>query len=238
MKKTIVRLALAVLLISSVLLAIGPGKMIYSVWRPSPQDLPLPAGLIAEKTAEGRQIIARVKSMDLSPLKQHFEAQQYGSYCGVASSVIVLNALGKTTSQDDFFIDGADQIRSGFDTFFGGMTVQQLAGLLALHGVDANAHHAADSSLDAFRDAARKNLAQPNDFVLVNYLRSAIDQQTGGHISPIGAYDEITDRFLVLDVATFKYPPVWVEAKALFDAMNTVDSDSGKTRGWVLVSTR
>jgi len=34
----------------------------------------------------------------------------------------------------------------------------------------------------------------------VNYKRSAIGQKGGGHISPLGAYDEISDSFLVLDV--------------------------------------
>ncbi len=72
-------------------------------------------------------------------------------------------------------------------------------------------------------------------FILVNYLRSAIGQEKGGHISPLGAYDADTDRFLILDVSQYKYPPVWVEAKALFGAMDTVDSDGGKTRGYVVV---
>jgi hypothetical protein len=40
---------------------------------------------------------------------------------------------------------------------------------------------------------------------------------------------------LLLDVASYKYPPVWVSAEALCKAMNTLDSDSGKTRGFVVV---
>jgi len=38
------------------------------------------------------------------------------------------------------------------------------------------------------------------DLAIVNYKRSAIGQKGGGHISPLGAYDEISDSFLVLDV--------------------------------------
>ena len=73
--------------------------------------------------------------------------------------------------------------------------------------------------------------------MIVNYLRKAIGQQLGGHISPLAAYDAEADRFLILDVARYKYPPVWVTAKDLFDAMNTTDSDNqNKTRGFVLVS--
>jgi hypothetical protein len=44
------------------------------------------------------------------------------------------------------------------------------------------------------------------------------------------------DKFLLLDVARYKYPPVWVDAAALFAAMRTDDFVSGKTRGFVVVS--
>jgi hypothetical protein len=49
-------------------------------------------------------------------------------------------------------------------------------------------------------------------------------QETGGHISPLAAYDSKSDRFLILDVARYKYPPVWVSASDLFVAMNTTDT--------------
>ena len=60
--------------------------------------------------------------------------------------------------------------------------------------------------------------------VLVDDLRAAIGQEKGGHISPVAAYDADTDRFLILDVSRYKYPPIWVEAADLFAAMNTTDS--------------
>ena len=68
--------------------------------------------------------------------------------------------------------------------------------------------------------------------MIINYLRMAIGQERGGHISPLAAYDAETDRFLILDVARYKYPPVWVTASDLFDAMNTPDADNeNETRG-------
>ena len=84
----------------------------------------------------------------------------------------------------------------------------------------------------AFRAAARVYLAQKDRFVIVNYLRKALGQEIGGHISPLAAYDSEADRFLILDVARYKYPPVWVKASDLFDAMNTSgDWRTGLTRG-------
>jgi hypothetical protein len=74
-------------------------------------------------------------------------------------------------------------------------------------------------------------------YVIVNFLRSAIGEEKFGHISPLAAYDADTDRFLLLDVARYKYPPVWVSAAELFAAMNTTDSDNdNRTRGFVIVT--
>jgi hypothetical protein len=84
---------------------------------------------------------------------------------------------------------------------------------------------------------ARAALGDKGRFVIVNYLRKAMGQEKGGHISPLAAYDSKSDRFLILDVARYKYPPVWVSASDLFTAMNTTDSDNdNKTRGFVVVA--
>ncbi|HEY9782333.1 MAG TPA: phytochelatin synthase family protein [Leptolyngbyaceae cyanobacterium] len=45
-----------------------------------------------------------------------------------------------------------------------------------------------------------------------------------------------SDRFLILDVSRYKYPPIWVKAVDLWQGMNTKDPVSQKTRGFVLVS--
>ena len=117
------------------------------------------------------------------------------------------------------------------------MTLDQLGALLSLHPATIEVHHAEDGGLDAFRSSARDYLAGKDHFVIVNYLRKSIGQERGGHISPLAAYDAKSDRFLILDVARYKYPPVWVTASDLFAAMNTTDaSNNNKTRGYVLVT--
>ena len=101
----------------------------------------------------------------------------------------------------------------------------------------AEVHHASESSVDEFRKLARAYLGEAGHFVIVNYLRKALGEQTGGHISPLAAYDAKADRFLILDVARYKYPPVWVKTADMFAAMNTPDAaNDNKTRGFVLVT--
>ena len=115
------------------------------------------------------------------------------------------------------------------------MTLEQLGQLLSTYPVDVEVFHGDELSLAEFRDLLRQNLSEPNNFVLVNYLRSAINQQTGGHISPVAAYNATEDRFLILDVATYKYPPVWVSATDLWEAVNTIDASVNQSRGIVMV---
>jgi hypothetical protein len=183
------------------------------------------------------------------PLASNFLTQKTQAYCGVASIVMVLNALSvpapavpeyepyKTFTQDNVLDARTDIVLPREVLAKQGMTLDQIGGILATQPVKAEVHHAADSSLDEFRRLASAALGQPGRFVIINYLRKAIGQEKGGHISPLGAYDGKADRFLILDVARYKYPPVWVKASDLFDAMNTTDSDNdNRTRGFVLVS--
>ena len=68
-----------------------------------------------------------------------------------------------------------------------------------------------------FREAAKAALGARDRFVLINFSRETMsdDGQGGGHFSPLAAYDEETDSFLVMDVARYKYPPFWVDADLL-----------------------
>jgi hypothetical protein len=71
--------------------------------------------------------------------------------------------------------------------------------------------------------------------MIVAYSRQVLGQTGIGHFSPIGGYHEESDHALILDVARFKYPPHWVPVQLLYEAMNTIDPDSGRTRGYMIV---
>ena len=87
---------------------------------------------------------------------------------------------------------------------------------------------------EAIRREIARNLASPDDYVLVNYTRKALGQTGGGHISPLGAYDEASDSFLVMDVNPNRAPWVWVESADLIRAMRTFDTV--ENRGYLLIS--
>ncbi|HEY9811186.1 MAG TPA: phytochelatin synthase family protein [Halomicronema sp.] len=213
------------------------------------QMLPVKDNLINLNSSEGEQLLIESKARaDYLPLILQFVTQDNLAYCGVASMVMVLNALeipapeapqyGKFRlfTQENFFNEKTRQVVDSQVVARKGMTLEQLAQLIATYPVKAQVYHAGNSSLEEFRKLALQNLQEPGNFILVNYLRSSLGQERGGHISPIAAYNEKTDRFLILDVSRYKYPPIWVSASDLWQSMNTVDSDSGKTRGFVLIN--
>jgi|SRR5687767_10770212 len=213
------------------------------------QTLPLPERLIDLRSEAGEQLLQDSDALEaFVPLSANFLTQKNQAYCGVASIVMVLNALQlpspavpeydpyRTFTQDNVLDEKTDAILPREVLAKQGMTLDELGALLGAHPLEVEVHHAAEASLEAFRSSARDHLARDGQFVIVNYLRKAIGQETGGHISPLAAYDAETDRFLILDVSRYKYPPVWVGAADLFQAMNTTDKDNeNKTRGYVLI---
>ncbi|SON57176.1 Phytochelatin synthase [Hartmannibacter diazotrophicus] len=213
------------------------------------ETLPLPDGVVAFDSPAGEALFLGAEArQDYFQLSMHFVTQDNPAFCGPASMAMVLNAIGaprpasKMTlglglfDQTNVFTPATEAVKPSADILKAGMTLDEFGGMLKAHDLTVEVRHAGETSLDDFRKVAAQTLEDGDRFIVVNYLRKAIGQEAGGHISPLGAYDEDTDRFLILDVTRYKYPPVWVGAAALYDAMNTPDSDNGgKTRGYVVV---
>ncbi len=213
-------------------------------------SLPLPAHLVDFNSSEGeRYLVESDANVDYFPLASQFVTQKTQAYCGIASLTMVLNAIGapapstpeyepyKFFTQDNVLNSETDAILPRDVLARIGTTLDQLGGLVTYHGLAVEVHHAGDETLDAFRANARAALSAKDHYVIINYSRPVLEQEGFGHISPLAAYDAKQDRFLVLDVARYKYPPVWVSAEDLYKAMNTPDkSNGGKTRGYVVVT--
>ena len=241
MKKTIQRAAKWLSFPAIALVSFSVGSFLNA------GTLPVDESLVDFHTVEGRDLLFTSNAKeDYSLLSQYFVTQINSAYCGVASMAIVLNSLGidasiapelqkKRFTQTNIFTEQTEEIHPADKIRWQGMTLSQLGQLLSTYPVDVDVIHGDELSLPEFRELLRQNLSEPNNFVLVNYLRSAINQKTGGHISPIAAYNETGDRFLILDVSTYKYPPVWVAASDLWEATITIDSSVNQSRGIVTV---
>jgi hypothetical protein len=212
----------------------------YAFSPPPVQHLPLAPDLIDATAPTGEQMFVRTSiKTDYQQLVPEFVGQSRRGFCGVASSVAVINATlhpQPRLTQETLFTPGAAAVRSELAVSFGGLTLEQLAGVMRAHGLRVEVVHADHSTPEFFRNVARDTLAEPLVFLVVNYDRPTLGQEGPGHISPVGAYDPETDRLLILDVAAYKYPFTWVPVAKLWNAMNTIDSDSGQARGYLLVS--
>jgi hypothetical protein len=210
---------------------------------------PLPPQLIPLDSEPGQRLLLESNARRAYfPLSAQFLTQKTQAFCGVASTVMVLNAMPiqapiaeewapfRAFTQDNVF---NPEVRAQLTPEFvnrGGLTLEQLSMLLRGNHLEAQPVGAGESSLERFRDEASRALAQPAHHVLIDFLRTELGQDFGAHWSPLAAYHAGSDRFLVLDVARFRYPPYWATAADLYRAMATRDLDSGKLRGYVLVS--
>jgi len=169
---------------------------------------------------------------DFAPLARSFRPQAYLSFCGPASLATVLRAYGnQSADQTTVFPSWHSKLKA----FYSGMTLAELDELARTDGLRTQLVYADTLTLEKFRERLRSNLAHEGDFVLVNYDRRVLQQVGAGHISPVGAYDEAHDAFLVLDEASYHYPFTWVPARMLYEAVHTTDSPN-KFRGVLFIN--
>ncbi len=154
-----------------------------------------------------------------------------------------MNPVLKKYSPSNFFTPKTDEVKTaeevngkktkGAADF--GIQLRQLDGMLRAHGLKTDLRTVdSTTSLKEIRSLMKKNLKEKENFIIVNYARKALGQEGGGHISPLGAYDESSDSFLIMDVNPNRAPWVWEKADALVKAMNTFDTV--ENRGFILVS--
>ena len=200
-------------------------------------------------STEGRNLRVRMPAdADYWQLVPAFAVQITQSYCSVASAVTVLNAMPINKpvdpayapyayfTQSNFFTPEVAKIISPQTVLAIGMTREEMAATLSRHGVTARSI-AGDTFDDrSLRALLQKALGEDGQFVLANYLRANLGQVGGGHWSVLAAYDALSDSVLILDVAKYKYPPVWVGISTLRQAIATIDTTSNKPRGLVIVT--
>src|SRR5260370_2446644 len=186
--------------------------------------------------------------VDYFALSSTYVTQQTQAFCGVASAVMVLNAMQvlaptaaawepyHSFTQDNVFNATARAAYPPEAVNRGGMTLDQLVDLFQSNPARAKAVHARATNIVEFRREAVQNLKTAGDYIVINYDRAPLGMETSGHFSPLGAYNEAADKFLIMDVARYKYPPYWVDAAQLFTAMSGKDLSSGDTRGYLVVT--
>lgn len=235
--------------------------------------------VVSWNSEEGKKRFFRSKyNNDFFQLANHYQPQANPLYCGIASSVIVLNSIrassGRIPNQPQFSIkkpsalggdvipynlysqasllnENTDKVKlrqviqlkniradSTDDTqqFDPGLKLAELKGVLESYKLAVQKYSAdADIKIGVkeFRSRIKAVLSENNQFMLINYKSNMVGQLSSGHISPLGAYDSQSDSVLVLDVAEYQNPWIWIPLYDLYASMHTKDGES--YRGYLVI---
>jgi hypothetical protein len=191
-------------------------------------------------------------SSDFFLYQSGLDVQINQAYCAIASAAALMNSLRSVAkvTVDPLYaphpyatqaallnnscvynkVVRSNETFNGILNAPGGLTLSQIKGLLQCHlpshTWDVSAHQVDPSNctVDSVRQDLQIALRDPMARVIINYDRAVLGQAGYGHFSPLGSYSASQDAFLVMDVAKYKYPPVWVPTSRLVASMGTVDA--------------
>ena len=209
---------------------------------------PLPEALVPFSTPAGRQLFR--EALDAGtleaffPLIEQFHTQADPSFCGLASLVMALNALGVDPGRvwrgpwrwfSEELLDCCTPLTEVQRT---GVTLEQVMCLARCNGAEGTLARPGTRGIDGFRADVHAATRSSERVLVLGYSRATLGQTGAGHFSPIGGYHAASDRLLVLDVARFKYPPYWAPLPLVFDAMLERDALTARERGWLVLHRR
>mmetsp|Transcript_105440 Transcript_105440/g.308272 ORF Transcript_105440/g.308272 Transcript_105440/m.308272 type:complete len:428 (+) Transcript_105440:86-1369(+) len=210
---------------------------------------PLPAPAIAFASAEGREIFREALADGTAeifyPLIEQFHTQAEPAFCGLATLVMVLNALNVDPGTmwkgpwRWYHEQALSCCKDPEDIAQDGIEWEEWLCLARCQGLAVDAVRADEdgASLATFEAKIASVSEQPGGQVFViSYSRKAVGQSGDGHYSPIGAYHRGRSLALVLDTARFKYPPHWLPVEKLWEALLLQDSGTCRSRGYAVLT--
>lgn len=180
-------------------------------------------------------------------LIEQYSTQTEPAYCGLATLVVALNAMAVDPRQiwkgpwrwyEESMLNCCLDLNAVKET---GVNIRQFECMAQCQGLKTELFYGDETGLSEFRKALRRACVESEgheEFAIlaVSYSRRVLGQTGSGHFSPIAAYDEVSDQVLILDVARFKYGAHWVPVPLVFEAMQPIDPDTNRSRGYLLLS--
>eukprot|EP00668_Euglena_longa_P026017 GGOE01032539.1.p1 GENE.GGOE01032539.1~~GGOE01032539.1.p1 ORF type:complete len:495 (+),score=110.54 GGOE01032539.1:193-1485(+) len=176
---------------------------------------------------------------------EQFHTQNDPAYCGPGTIVMALNSLGldpRRMWKAPWRWFSEEMLMSCVPIEYvkrDGINFDEFACICQANGARARPFRADSTTKEQFQKHV-EGVTSQTDMVdtqlVVSYSRSSLKQTGDGHFSPIGGYHKERKLVLVMDVARFKYPPHWIPLDALWEAMLQKDSETNRSRGYVLLS--
>ncbi|KAI9593999.1 PCS-1 protein, partial [Syncephalis fuscata] len=172
-----------------------------------------------------------------------FATQDDPAFCGLSTLSIALNALEVDPLRvwkgawRWFSDDMLDCCRSLEDVRQKGITLSEFACIARCNGLEEKTIFADEhATLEQFEADLQRVCADKHQVLAISYSRAVLEQTGSGHFSPVGAYCATQRMALVLDVARFKYPAYWVPIELLWASLKPIDPDTGRSRGYSILS--
>jgi len=159
-----------------------------------------------------------------------FQTQEHWSSCGPASLRNVLNSLSMPVKRERELF--GDETGAWLRMWLTGMTLDEVAALAKAADV-GRVQVWRDFSESAFRELL-ESLDSPQRRLIANFDREPLHGVSLGHFSPIAGYDPASDRVALLDV-TPGFGIQLVPVDKLYEAINTMDPMSGRSRGLIVI---
>ena len=201
-----------------------------------PQNNPLYCGvttgvILLNATRSNAEISSQKENQVQSP---NGELLQFHSY---SQQSFLNDKTDKIKKREVLQMKVAAAVKNGEEFYDAGLSLDDFSKIMTkVYGFKIQKNYVEkvdEKSRAKFRADLKKYLADSKNFVVVNFDGKIVSNGTGGHISPLAAYDEVSDSVLVLDVALHKTQWYWVDVNKLFDALNTKDSDT--YRGYLII---
>eukprot|EP01024_Parvocaulis_polyphysoides_P032467 TRINITY_DN29057_c0_g1_i8.p1 TRINITY_DN29057_c0_g1~~TRINITY_DN29057_c0_g1_i8.p1 ORF type:complete len:391 (+),score=15.79 TRINITY_DN29057_c0_g1_i8:214-1386(+) len=220
-----------------------PQQKTYSFYK---RDLKDPA--VAFSSTLGKQIFREALEQGTMEgffkLIEQFRTQEEPAFCGLTSLCIVLNALSIDPRRNwkgvwRWFSEGMLDCCKDLEVVEKeGVSMHQVACLASCNGAVAETKYYGEFDEQQFRAEVAHCTKYADSHIVISYSRKDLSQTGDGHFSPIGGYNEERDLVLILDTACFKYPPHWVPLSTLYKAMEAMDKDTNKSRGYIKITAK
>jgi hypothetical protein len=199
--------------------------------------------LVPLASAPGQELLHHSRADDCNTLSK-FRVSSDEPRGGAAAAAMALNAL---SGRDEYkpaslLTPAAEEVVAAEQVGKRGFTLHELAAVMHTVGlVSTEPKFASDRKYEHGCPEFLKDLemvsGEARYLMLVNYARAAIDGAGTGQavFSAVGAYSAKNEMVLILS-GEAKEEAFWVQARALYAAMNVPDEVSGRHLGWIVVA--
>jgi hypothetical protein len=224
---------------------------------------PLHDGLVSLESEQGRGLLAEAKvGASGEALRSALFAQSHPAFCALATAAVLVRAATDNPSVTELdilsrFSQSAlpenwfhfwgfplldrlpERVRMGLTSLikYDGMPLGAVAEILKANGLQTELYCGTQVSEAQLRDILEMAGSSEHTYVLLNVGRKALNQRGKGHFFLFGGSHEASDRALLLEVNSWRYPSAWARVSQLHASIQTT-TPSGQPRGFLVVRDR